>query len=135
MRRVVISDRAGSVAVEFALVGPLMILLIIGMVVYGGWFGLAQTVQGLAAEGARAAVGGLDDAERRRLASTFVASAATEGGLRADRMAVTVQSDAQAIRVRVAYDAHDHPILALSGLIPSPPATIVRSAAVRTGGY
>uniref|UniRef100_UPI00289A9E19 TadE/TadG family type IV pilus assembly protein n=1 Tax=Brevundimonas sp. TaxID=1871086 RepID=UPI00289A9E19 len=52
-------SREGAAAVEFALVGPILILLLIGIVVYGGWFLTAQTVQAVASEGARAAVGGL----------------------------------------------------------------------------
>ena len=44
--------REGVAAVEFALVGPILILLLIGIVVYGGWFLMAQSVQALASEGA-----------------------------------------------------------------------------------
>ena len=47
--------REGVAAVEFALVGPILVLLLIGIVVYGGWFLMAQSVQALASEGARAA--------------------------------------------------------------------------------
>lgn len=50
--------REGVAAVEFALVGPILVLLLIGIVVYGGWFLMAQSVQALASEGARAAIGG-----------------------------------------------------------------------------
>lgn len=49
--------REGVAAVEFALVGPILVLLLIGIVVYGGWFLMAQSVQALASEGARAAIG------------------------------------------------------------------------------
>lgn len=52
------SRRGGSAAIEFALVGPLLIMMLVGMVVYGGWMWLAQSVQTLATESARAAVGG-----------------------------------------------------------------------------
>lgn len=128
--------REGSAAIEFALVGPLLVILLAGMVVYGGWFWLAQSVQSLATESARAAIGGLDDAERQQLAKAFVAQAAAEGsGLDPALIATTITSDADAVRVTVVYDAHAHPILALAGLLPKPPALIERSAVVRTGGY
>jgi Flp pilus assembly protein TadG len=34
-------SRNGSAAVEFALIGPLFIVLLIGAVVYGGWMWMA----------------------------------------------------------------------------------------------
>ena len=43
--------REGAAAVEFALVGPILVLLLIAIVVYGGWFLMAQSVQALASEG------------------------------------------------------------------------------------
>ena len=60
--------REGSAAVEFALIGPVLIALLLAAVVYGGWFLLAQSVQSLASESARAALGGLDARERAALA-------------------------------------------------------------------
>lgn len=128
--------RPGSAAVEFALLGPLMILMLVGMLVYGGWLWLAQSVQTLATESARAAVGGLDAPERIRLAQAFAATEAETGvGLSRDRLVVSVDSDERAIRVRIAFDASDHPVMMLAGLVPAPPSTIERTAIVRTGGY
>lgn len=127
---------SGSAAVEFALVGPLFVVLLMGLVVYGGWFWMAQGVQHLAAEGARAAVAGLDVGERDRLARGAVIDAARGATiLHAERLNVVVADDAREIRVTVTYDATQEPILAMAGLIPSPPTTIARSAAVRVGGY
>ncbi len=129
-------DEKGSAAVEFALVGPMLILLLIGLVVYGGWFWLAQSVQSLASEAARAAIGGLDAAERTRLAQTYVAGHADDlAGLNPARATLTIWTDADAIQVRIVYDAHDHPVMSLSGLIPAPPSMIERTAMVRIGGY
>lgn len=130
------SARTGSAAVEFALMGPLFFFLLVGLVVYGGWFWMAQGVQNLAAEGARAAIAGLDPDERIRLARGSV-SDNLEGDalLSADAVQVAVQTDAGAIRVVVTYDASTHPLMALAGLVPTPPRTIERQAVVRTGGY
>lgn len=130
------SRRQGSAAIEFALVGPLMVLMLVGMVVYGGWLWLAQSVQTLATESARAAVAGLDSAERISLAEAFIAAEAEDGaGLARSRLAVTVESDEQAIRVHVAFDASDHWVMTMASLLPPPPAVIRRTAIVRTGGY
>lgn len=128
--------REGSAAIEFALVGPLLIVMLVGMVVYGGWMWLAQSVQTLATESARAAVGGLDAAERISLAQSFVAAEAEDGaGLSRDHLTVVVESDEAVIRVRIAFDASDHPVMMMSGLLPSPPSVIQRTAIVRIGGY
>lgn len=128
-------SRRGAAAVEFALVGPLFVLLLLGLVVYGGWFWLAQNVQSLAAEGARAAVGGLDPAERESLVRAVVADGAEAAGLPTGEVTTTVAAGADSVRVTVSYDAAGHPLMALSGLVPAPPRTIVRAAEVRTGGY
>jgi Flp pilus assembly protein TadG len=129
-------DRAGSVAVEFALVGPLLILILMGMALYGGWFWLAQGVQSLATEAARAAVAGIDPVERRALAEAFVTQEARDTyGFDADRLEVEVDAGGDAIRVEVALDTADHPIMALAALIPAPPERIERSAVVRMGGF
>ncbi len=126
----------GSAAVEFALVGPLFILLIIGTVVYGGWMWMAQGVQHLAAEGARAAIAGIDADERTSLAQSAV-SGSVDGStiLDPEAIQVAVVNDPGAIRVTITYDASDHPLMALANLVPSPPSTIRREAVVRTGGY
>ena len=139
MRRLLLSfsrARRGNAAVEFALIGPLFFFLLVGMVVYGGWFWMAQGVQTLAAEGARAAIAGIDADERIRLARGSVSNNLQgDALLSADAVQVAVQTDASAIRVVVTYDASNHPLMALAGLVPTPPQTIERHAVVRTGGY
>lgn len=128
--------RKGSAAIEFAIVGPVMILLLMGMVVYGGWFWLAQSVQTLATESARAAVGGLDAAEQERLARDFITREAQAGaGLDPAALGVSVSSDTTAIRVQVSFDVSHHPLMAMAAVLPPPPSVIRRTAVVRTGGY
>lgn len=128
-------DRRGVAAIEFAMVASLLILMMIGIVVYGGWFWMAHSVQSLASEGARAAIAGLDPAERATLARGFVSAQVGDLGLRADRASVEVESTASVIRVNVVYDASDHPLMALAAIVPAPPPTIRRTAVVRLGGY
>ncbi|WP_312783102.1 TadE/TadG family type IV pilus assembly protein [Brevundimonas sp.] len=128
-------DRRGVAAIEFAMVAPLLILMMLGIVVYGGWFWMAHSVQSLASEGARAAIAGLDPAERETLARDFIGAQVEDLGLQADRASVEVESTASIIRVNVVYDARDHPLMALAAIVPSPPPTIRRTAIVRLGGY
>lgn len=128
-------NRAGSAAVEFALVGPLFVYLLIGLTVYGGWLWMAQGVQPLAAEGARAAVAGLNADEQERLAREAIAqSVSSASALDPEAVEVEVEGSAAEIDVRVRYDANRHPLMALAGLVPSPPPTIERTASVRAGG-
>lgn len=128
--------RAGSAAVEFAIVGPLMILMVMSMLVYGGWLWLAMSVQTLATESARAAIGGLDAAEQRRLVAAFIdAEASPAAGVAREHLTLAVDTEPGVIRVRVALDVSDHPLMMISVVTPPPPSTIRRSAVVRTGGY
>jgi Flp pilus assembly protein TadG len=128
-------DRRGVAAIEFAIVAPLLIMMMFGMIMYGSWFWMAHSVQSMASEGARAAIAGLDPAEREQLARAFVGVQVGDLGLDAAKAAVAVESTPAVIRVNIAYDASDHPLMALSGLIPSPPKIIRRTAVVRLGGY
>lgn len=126
-------EREGAAAVEFALVGPLFIGILIAIVVYGFWFLSAQSIQSLAAEGARAGIAGLDAAEQTRLTQAVVTARGRDMGLDADRLSSRVQIDRSALRVVVAYDLSNHPLLLIGGFLPQPPKTIARSAAIQIG--
>ena len=65
-------DQSGTSAVEFALVAPLFILMMLGMLGYGIYFGAAHSIQQLTADAARTAIAGLDEPERRSLAQAFI---------------------------------------------------------------
>lgn len=137
--RSALRDRGGSAAVEFALVLPIGLIFFCGLVAYGLYFSVAHSVQQLAADAARASVGGLDDAERGNIARAHIASS---GGnyplLKIDRLTVTAQplsADPAKFQVRVAFDSADLPIWLFSGLIPLPPKTIERAAIISRGGF
>lgn len=66
------SDEGGAVAVEFALIAPLLFALMFGTICFGYFFLLAHSVQQLAAEAARASVYGITDAERQTLAADYL---------------------------------------------------------------
>lgn len=127
---------SGAVAVEFAILGPVFLVLMIGTMVWGQYLWIAHAVQQLANDSARAALAGLDSAERETLArSTLTAEVADYANLRASATAVTVQNHEDRVTVSVTYDTSGAAFLAFSGLIPSPSKLVVRQATVRLGGY
>ena len=129
-------DRGGATAIEFALVAPLLIVLLLGVIAYGGYFLLAHAVQQLASDAARAAVGGLDDAERRTLAANCVASEIQSYGfLKPSLASLQINDQPPFLSVQLAYDASNSPPWSVSGLVPMPSTTIVRTAAIQLGGY
>ena len=126
----------GAVALEFAIIGPILILLLLGILVYGGYFLLAHSVQQLANDAARAALGGLSDTERQQLASNCLASELhTYGFLNPKLVQLAYADQSQVMTVNLAYDASGSPVFALSGVVPMPPTTIAKTASVQLGGY
>ncbi|GEP33138.1 hypothetical protein NSZ01_09060 [Nocardioides szechwanensis] len=65
----------GAAAVEFALVAPLLILLLMGIIGYGYMLSFRQSISQAAAEGARAAAVAPATANREAIAKAAVASA------------------------------------------------------------
>ncbi len=131
------ADGAAS-AVEFAIVSPVLIFILMGILVYGVYFGAAHSVQQIAADAARASVAGIDDEERTQLALSHATSSAGSYLLLAgDKLAVVAgpsPADADLFVVSVSYDASDLPIFGFN-LVPMPSSTISHSAAIRRGGY
>lgn len=130
--------RAAS-AVEFALVLPLFIVLVLGIVVFGSYLATVHGVQQLAAEAARSSVAGLNDGERQTLARQYViANASAYPLITARHLLVSAGTSGTGERVFVVtvdYDASDMFIFALPRFVPSPSRRIVRQAAIPFGGY
>ena len=133
-----IRDEAGASAVEFALLTPVFLLLVLGALAYGIYFGAAHSVQQLAADAARAAVAGLSDPERTALATEFIAANGSAYPLldpaRLTLAAVPSTADTNQFLVRLSYDASQLPIWNLYPPIPLPSTTIVYASTIRHGG-
>jgi Flp pilus assembly protein TadG len=128
------SDRGAS-AVEFALVAPLFLLMLLGILAYGGYFWRAHALQQVANDAARAAIAGLTAPERAAIARATVQSEIGRlGGIEPARAAVTVNEEQDAILVTLAYDARQDVFFQLP-LVPMPAPVINRIAAVRLGGF
>jgi Flp pilus assembly protein TadG len=129
-------NMVGSVAVEFAIVSPVLILLLLGIMSYGGYFWISHNIQELANDAARAAVAGLTDSERTSLAQACLNTEIADYSVLNPALAtVTYQGSSESFTVSVSYNASSTPFWAASGIIPMPPQTIVESASIRLGGY
>jgi Flp pilus assembly protein TadG len=129
----------GTSAVEFAIVMPLFLVLVLGIIVYGSYLAVIHGLQQLAAEAARASVPGLSDLERSSLAQGYVTSMAASYPLITPRQltinAAPAPANANVFVVTLNYDASGMFIYALPNLVPLPPPNIVRSAAIQRGGF
>jgi Flp pilus assembly protein TadG len=128
-------DVSGSAAVEFAILGPVFLLMMFGIFTYGGYFLTSHTVQQLTNDAARAAIAGLDNDER-----TWIASETVREGIASQRFmhgrlnGVDVVNERGAMVVTVTYDASNDLYWAARSIVPTPSPVISRTASIRLGG-
>lgn len=133
-----LGDRRGTAAIEFAILTPVFLLMMTGMLAYGLYFGAASTLQQMAADAARVAIAGITDAERDRLVERFLDTHAGDYML-IDPARLTHRigqhpSDPDQYVVVLSYDASDLPIWNLYPPLPLPSQTIVYGTSIRRGG-
>jgi Flp pilus assembly protein TadG len=129
-------NRAGGAAVEFAIIAPVLLLLLSGIFTYGGYFLTAHTVQQLANDAARAALSGLDDEERLALAQeTLDAGLRNQRYMRGDLSSLELTRANEVMTATVTYDASEDMYWAFAALLPVPAPRIQRSASIRLGGW
>ena len=130
-------NRSGSAAVEFAIVAPVFILVILTMIAYGIYLTAAYAVQQVAADAARTAIAGMSTPERQALAKDFIdKSALNYVFLDKNHLNVSVDSDpfnVTQFTVTVEYDATELPIWSLY-TYALPDKTIRRFSTIRIGG-
>ena len=131
-------DRAGTSALEFAIVAPLFFLVLFTLIAYGIYLGVTHSVQQIAADAARTAVAGLNTNERTALVNRYLGTSRFEYTLLDPRrITVAVADDAgnpDQFTVKVSYDSSDLPIWRLfTFALPQP--KIERYATIRVGGF
>ena len=129
--------RAGTSAVEFAIVSPLLILLLFGMVAYGIYLGASHSIQQIAADAARTAVAGLDENERVSLAENYIErNAGAYPLVESSKLSLDIKdnpADADEFTVAIRYDARDLPIWNLLPNLKLPGMTIRHASTIRIG--
>jgi len=133
-------DRRGIAAVEFAFVAPLFLLLVFGIIIYGFYFATYIAVAHAAAEGARASVAGLTEAERRLFAVNQVDAVFARYAplLSSDDAHLAVdasQLDARNFKVTVSYDLADRHFSLFAPLLPLPSEKPAVSVVIADGGF
>jgi Flp pilus assembly protein TadG len=128
----------GAAALEFAILAPVFLLFVSGLLAYGIYFGAAHSVEQLAADAARTSIGGLTDTERATLVGRYLADSASSY-LLIDPEALhysvgLLPSDPDEYRVTVSYDASNLPIWDLYVPLPLPSHTITYASVIRIGG-
>lgn len=118
-RRFARNIRAAAM-VEMALVLPIFLALLMGILVYGQYFMLAHSVQQAANDGARAAITGLDATDRREIATRAVdrSLAGVRGASPATR-SVAVSETAEAVTVAVTFTVPEDAFIR-SSFVPAP---------------
>jgi len=114
--------------VEMALVLPLFLALLMGILVYGQYFLLAHSVQQAANDGARAAIVGLDASDRSAIATRAVdRSMRAIAGFTPATRNVAVSETSDAVTVAVTYNVPATSLIR-SSFVPSP-GNIIRARA------
>jgi len=129
------ADISGASAVEFALVSPLLLLMLAGIVDYGSYFSTAHGVQQIVNDAARAAIAGSTAAERLQLAQGVMDSETDKYVFLSKGTAdLSMTEGAQVVTVTLNYKP-DGGTFELFPLPPGMPDTITRSASIVRGGY
>lgn len=132
------SDTDGAAVIEFAILTPVFMLMLTGMLAYGIYFGAAHALQQLAADAARTAIAGLDETERDGLVAAFIENNADAylliDGTRLHYEIGDSPDDPNQYVVRLRYDATDLPIWNLYLPLPLPSSEMRYGATIRQGG-
>jgi Flp pilus assembly protein TadG len=130
--------RRGSVAIEFAILATVMLMLVFAIICFGVQFGARLVATQAASEGARASVAGLTAAERTSLANTAVTNLLTRyGGLASTRQVVVtpVGNPVTRVDVTVTLDISRFGLQRLATLVPAMTNTPSATVSVQVGGY
>ena len=120
----------GAVLVEFALILPILITLVMGVLCYGQYIWLAHSVQAAANDAARALAARVTPTERLVLAQAAVATdIASIAELKSDKVTLAIDESGTRATVRLRVDARALTLLS-TGMVPLPEPVIERRVVV-----
>ncbi|MHC2002930.1 TadE/TadG family type IV pilus assembly protein [Methylobacterium sp. CM6241] len=127
----------GAAAVEFALVVPVLMVLLFGIMGFGWFLGIAHSLQEAASQSARASVAGMDIGERSAVAIATIKRRTSDNPL-IDPNSLTVDVGPDAVNpdlftVTLRYDMSENLLKIIPTFVPLP-TTITRTASIRRGG-
>jgi Flp pilus assembly protein TadG len=132
-------SQRGVAALEFAIVTPVMMFMVLAMICFGVYLTFLHELQELSSSAARSSVAGLSEAERNSLAQQFVTNFVAQSAI-LNPNDITVQtaisgSPAMDYSVTVSYNLQNTPIPMLARLISVPVSNISRTSTIEFGGY
>jgi Flp pilus assembly protein TadG len=129
---------SGASAVEFALVVPVFLILILGLIAYATVESIYIGTQQLVSQAARASVAGLSDTERTLIVTNYISSnIGSYAFLDPNKISVTsktINTSPSTYQVNVTYDMSGSFVYQFKNLIPLPSPTVQRTAVVLNGG-
>lgn len=121
--------RRGANAVEFALVAPILFLLLLGIAYVSVYLSVGHSLAQLAADASRYAMVGLTADERQTLAQQWV-NENRYGLVNPDRLQMAADENDGALRVSLAYDMTYLPAPPIVSAVIDLPDRMERSATV-----
>jgi len=111
-------------ALEFAIIAPVFLLILLGIAAYGIYFSAVSSLQELTADAARASVAGLSATERATIVTNYVTDSSPQYQLLQGH-AITVTTapfpgDPTRYTVTLRTDISNLPLQVQSGIIPMP---------------
>ena len=126
-------------AIEFALIAPLFLMIVFGILIYGVFFGTWIAISQAAAEGARASVAGMSTTERTVLANAAALRVLSDYGVLLDAQHWTIESApgsaAHTFQVKVTYDLTNRGFANYLDLKLLPSSKPAATVTVGFGGY
>ncbi|WP_411817113.1 TadE/TadG family type IV pilus assembly protein [Hyphococcus sp. DH-69] len=139
LNRRMMKSRSGSAAVEFAIVAPVFLMMILGMLGGGIYLGAVHSVRQLTSDVARATIAGADEGERIFIAKHYVkTNAHSYAFLRQDKLYISVEDSdivANQFDVEIIFYADELPIWNIAGFFPFPNREIKGRTSIRNGGF
>jgi Flp pilus assembly pilin Flp len=126
-----LADRRGSNAVEFALLAPIVCFLLFGLIYFGLYLGIANSLQQISADTGRYAMVGRDQTERTALVNRWIADTAKNYPLIVpSRLTFKATETGMSLEIKLSYDLSYLPPPAILTQFVGIPSKIERSATV-----